>query len=81
MVPYLAEEDGPFRVHSVNHWLPCLNLLLAPQARHVWVTPRGLGHGVGLRNEEDALRRPLLVIQNVVRLGKAPVRPAPAQWR
>ena len=56
--------------------LPGLHLLLAPQPRHgrepYPCRPR---HRAGLGDEEDARRRPLLIIQGVVRLRHVLVRP------
>lgn len=75
-VPDLAEEECALGVHCVNDGLPGLHLLLAPQPGHRW-EPYScrLRHRTGLSDEEDALRRPLLVIQGVVWLRHVLVRP------
>ena len=75
-VPELAEEEGALGVHRIHDGLPCLHLVVAPEPGHTRVPRRRLLHRAGLGDEEDARRRPLLVVEGVVRLRQVLQRPA-----
>jgi hypothetical protein len=62
-VPKLAEENAALGVHGLHNGLPSTDLLLRPNAGHVWVPDPSVGRASGFRNEETTLGCALGVVQ------------------
>jgi hypothetical protein len=63
-VPKLAEENAALGVHGLHDGLPSTDLLLRPNAGHVWVPDPSVGRASGFRNEETTLSCALGVVQS-----------------
>ncbi|WVZ81973.1 hypothetical protein U9M48_029296 [Paspalum notatum var. saurae] len=80
-MPNLAEEEGALAMDGVDDGLPCLDLLLRPDAGRLRVALRGGGHPRGLGDEQAAPGGALRVVYGGVRLGHVAVGAAARERR
>ncbi|WVZ81972.1 LOW QUALITY PROTEIN: hypothetical protein U9M48_029295 [Paspalum notatum var. saurae] len=80
-MPNLTEEEGALAMDGVDDGLPCLDLLLRPDAGRLRVALRGGGHPRGLGDEQAAPGGALRVVDGSVRLGHVAVGAAPRERR